>query len=542
MTALRSAAPTVSGRTSVGRAVTLLAVRQVRWGAAIVTVLAGGMSLTVAATYARTVGSGPGVASLASLAGNPAIRTLFGTPVALGNSGGFTVWRTGTVLAVVFGVWGSLAITRITRGAEEAGRWDLLLAGRLSLVRAVAVHLSVIAAVMAVAGTVVVAALAAAGTAARSAVVHGAGLALLGMFFVGVAGLAAQIFPTRAAATGAAMGALGGGLLLRMVADGAGALAWWRWFTPFGLVELTRPYAADRVWPLLVLAVAAAAALAAGPAAAYRRDLHDGWLTPRTGRPARRLLLGSIAGFSVRRMVRPLSGWSVGVGAYFLLIGLMVTSLTAFLTNNPQFADLAARAGFGQLQTSEGYVATLFALLAVPIGAFVAARIAAASADESSRRLTPLFAGPVTRRAFLSAEVGAATGGAVVLAGVAGIATWVGTAAAGAGLGLTAALAGTVNVLPIVALDLGAAVLALGVTPRAVAVVGAVPTVGGFLLLVVTEQIRLPEPMLELSPFTHVAPVPATTPDWAGAIGMVAVAVGLAVIGGAAYERRDLRG
>ncbi|MEK8110427.1 hypothetical protein NKG94_51120 [Micromonospora sp. M12] len=40
---------------------------------------------------------------MAALARNPAIRTLFGEPVALDQPGGFTVWRTGTVLAVLLG-------------------------------------------------------------------------------------------------------------------------------------------------------------------------------------------------------------------------------------------------------------------------------------------------------------------------------------------------------------------------------------------------------------------------------------------------------
>ena len=70
-----------------------------------------------------------GVDSLSALAENPAIRTLFGPPVALDDAGRFTVWRTGTVLAVLVGTWAVLAATRLTRGEEEAGRWDLLLAG-----------------------------------------------------------------------------------------------------------------------------------------------------------------------------------------------------------------------------------------------------------------------------------------------------------------------------------------------------------------------------------------------------------------------------
>ena len=66
--------------------------------------------------------------------------------------------------------------------------------------------------------------------------------------------------------------------------------------------------------------------------------------------------------------------------------------MTDFLTDNPRFADLAAQAGFAGLGTVEGYAATLFALLAVPAGVFVAVRLAAVAADEADRRLTLLLA------------------------------------------------------------------------------------------------------------------------------------------------------
>jgi len=52
--------------------------------------------------------------SIAKLAANPAIRTLFGEPIALDQAGGFTVWRVGTFLAALLGAWAILATTRIT--------------------------------------------------------------------------------------------------------------------------------------------------------------------------------------------------------------------------------------------------------------------------------------------------------------------------------------------------------------------------------------------------------------------------------------------
>jgi ABC-2 type transport system permease protein len=118
---------------------------------------------------------------------------------------------------------------------------------------------------------------------------------------------------------------------------------------------------------------------------------------------------------------------------------------------------------------------------------------------------------------------------------------WVGTATVGAPLGAGAALAGTLNVLPVALLCLGAALLALGWLPRAVLAVGSVPAAGGFLLQVLADSFGWPGWVRQLSPYAHVAPVPVQAPDWAGAAGLLATAALLAAAGLAGYSRRDLR-
>jgi ABC-2 type transport system permease protein len=168
-------------------------------------------------------------------------------------------------------------------------------------------------------------------------------------------------------------------------------------------------------------------------------------------------------------------------------------------------------------------------------------RLATVAADETGRRLALLFAAPVTRFGVLGAEIVVAVGAAFVLTSVAGIVTWVGSKAVDADLGLGAALAGAWNVLPIVWLCLGAAVLALGWAPRTVGAVGVLPAVGGFLWQVVADSMHAPVWVGGLSPFAHLAAVPTTGPDWLSAAVMTAIAVAAVVVGAIGYGRRDLR-
>ncbi|MBQ0988708.1 hypothetical protein KBX08_01195 [Micromonospora sp. H61] len=489
-----------------------LAVRQVRRGALVVTAVCAGMSALVAVGY-HSEALDP--AALAALARNPAIRTLFGEPVALDQAGGFTVWRTGTVLAVLLGVWAMLSATRITRGEEDAGRWGLLLSGRITLAEAVRQHLGVLAVVPILVGVATAVAMIAAGVGETGSLLHGSALAAVGLFFVAVGGVTAQLFVSRSAANGVAATVLVVGLLMRMVGDGVPALAWLRWLSPFGLLALTRPFDTNRGLPVSVLAFAAS-------------------------RPARTALLGSVVAFAVRRTMRPLAAWSAGIGAYFLLLGLIARSMTEFLTGNPEFATMAAQAGFPALGTVEGYAATLYALLAVPVGVFVAVRLAATAADENARRLTLLLAAPVTRARLLAAEAAVAGCAALALITVAGIAMWAGTATVHAGLAPGDALAGAWNVVPVVLLCLGAAVLALGWAPRTVAAIGALPAAGGFLWQVLADSVDAPSWIRALSPFAHLAAVPATAPAWPPALVMAGISAAGVVAGAIGYRRRDL--
>jgi ABC-2 type transport system permease protein len=230
------------------------------------------------------------------------------------------------------------------------------------------------------------------------------------------------------------------------------------------------------------------------------------------------------------------------LAAYFLLIGLMATSIADFMSGNPRWAELAGRAGFTQLGQVEGYVAALFTLLAVPAGLFAAVQLAADAEDEAGGRFTLLFALPLSRGRWAWTRSVVVAFACVALLVTAGVAVWTGSSLVDAGLGLGPALAGVLNLLPVALLCLGAALLALGWVPQAVFPLGSLPAAGGFLLQVLADTLGWPAWVRWLSPFSHIGNVPALSPDWAGTAGILAVAGLLAAAGVAGYGRRDLRG
>ena len=516
--------------------------RQLRRGTAVVAVVAGVLPAFVAREYERTFSGAVGAESLIALAENPAIRTLFGPPVALDDPGGFTVWRTGTVLAVLVGVWAALAGTRVTRGEEEAGRAELLLSGRVRLASLVQYALAVLLGAGAAVGGAVVLGMLVAGTAPAGAVLFGASIGGTAMAGAALGVLAGQWVTERRAASGLAVAVLLAGLLTRMVGDGVPALSWLHWLSPFGLANLVAPYAEDRWTPLLVLVGQVAVLAGLAVAVAGARDVGSGRWRGRDRRTRPSRLLRSLPGLAVHRARRPTATWSAGVAAYFLLIGLLATSMVDFLRDNPTFAQMAAAVGFERLASVEGYAASLFALLAVPVGAYAAGRVAALGADEVASRLVLLYSRPVTRVRWVVWESAVVAVGTVLVAAVAGTATWLGASWVAADLTLGGALSGALSVVPVSLLCLGAALLALGRVPSAVLAVGLVPAAGGFLLVVLADSFRWPTWIREVSPFAHLAAVPAEPVHVPGAVGMLVVAIVLGGVGIAAYARRDLQG
>ncbi|WP_234834884.1 polyketide antibiotic transporter [Mycolicibacterium stellerae] len=498
------------------------------------------MSALVAYQFQTTFEGSIDAAGLRSLAENPAVRILFGQPLALDDPGGFTVWRTGLPVLLLCSVWVLLAATRITRGEEDAGRADLVLAGRLRVADIVLPAMAAVVMASVLIGIAVGAALAAAGTETTGAVVYAGAIVGVTSTFATAAIFAAQVMPTRSAAVGITVGLLGACLAVRMLADGVAQLAWLAWTTPFGLAALAAPYADNRVAPLLVLTGLAVGLAAAALIAAGRRDVGAGLVAMPTRRSPRTELLKSVEGFAIRRAIRPTVGWVVGIGAYYLLLGALIASILEFFDGNQRFADLASSAGFGGLNSANGFAAALFSLLAIPTGLYAATRLAAMVADERARRWTQLLSCPASRVRLAGTEVAVVTTGVVALHVVAGLAIWVGAMITDAPFTLGAALGGALNSAPIAWLAVGSAALAIGWLPSGVVAIGALPVAGGFLINVVSQSVHAPEWVMTLSPFAHLGAVPNAPPDRAGiaafmTIGAIAVAVGVA-----GYSHRDL--
>ena len=121
------------------------------------------------------------------------------------------------------------------------------------------------------------------------------------------------------------------------------------------------------------------------------------------------------------------------------------------------------------------------------------------------------------------------------------MATWAGSRAAGSDeLALADALRASLNTLPVVALLAGLAIGLFGLAPRLTTAVPLAVAVGGFVLYLLGPALEWPGWVLDLSPFTHLAMVPAQPWAWTAAVVMSSIGVALAVAGALGFRRRDI--
>src|SRR5208283_4520161 len=170
---------------------------------------------------------------------------------------GYTVWKCLTVLAIVGAVWGLLTGTRLLRGEEDAGRWELLLAGQTTR-RAAAAQALVglgcgLAALWAVTAviTVVVGRSSKVDISPAGALFLAVAVVAAAAMFLALGALTSQLAPTRRQASAYASAVLGASYALRMVADSGTGLGWLRWASPLGWIEELQPLTAPHPLALL---------------------------------------------------------------------------------------------------------------------------------------------------------------------------------------------------------------------------------------------------------------------------------------------------
>ncbi len=482
----------------------------------------------------------------AAFGSNKASAALFGPAPQLQTVAGFTAFKTLLTVMVLGAVWGLLTSTRLLRGEEDSGRWETLLAGQTTRRGAAAQALVGLGAGVFTLWAITALVTAVAGLSSRVDISAGPALyfalALVSsaLMFVSVGALTSQLAPTRRQAAAYAAFFLGASYAVRMVADSGIGLHWLIWGSPLGWVEQLQPLTAPDPIALLPIFAFTSALAVVAVRLAGERDLGASVLPDRTSSEPQLRLLSGPAGLAVRTLRPAIVSWWVAIGLTGALTGLVAKAAGATISGTSVqrvFSKLGAPG------TGTGtFLGVSFLILAVLVAFMAAGQITAARSEESGGRLEHLLVRPVARVSWLGGRLLVAAVAILASGFVAGVFTWVATTTQGSGVGFSTLAGAGLNIVPPAVLILGIGGLTFGLWPHATSIV-VYGVLGWSLLIELVGGIgALSHLVLDTSVFHQMASDPAVAPNWGANGAMLGLGVFAALLGGCAFNRRDLKG
>jgi len=485
-------------------------------------------------------------ARLSALFGsNAGLAALVGPARRLQTVPGYTEWKSFMFLAVVGAVWGLLTSTRLLRGEEDAGRWEVMLAGPTTPSRATASALAGLlagaCALWLVTGAIaaVVGHSAKVGIAAGPAFSFALAVVCPAVVFMAVGAVTSQLAANRRRAAGYAGVVLGAAYGIRLVADSGSGSAWMRWLSPLGWAEQIHPLTGTDASPLVPMAALTALGLAVAVSLARIRDVGSGILPAHDTGEAHLGLLGGTTGLAARLGGPLVAAWTVAIAATGLLVGAIAKQGGSLLHTSTSVERVMGRLGTSA-PGAKGYLGFVLLLVAWMVALAAVPHVTAARNEEADARLDNVLVRSMSRRHWLTGRIGIAVGAAVVGGLAAGLFTWIAAAADGAAVGFGSLLAAGIALVPPALCVLSAGILGFGVWPRATAVLCYGMLMWSLVLELIGGFFTTNHWLLDTSVFHHLNAAPAQGVDWTSAAVMVGAAALTTLAGMLAFSRRDL--
>jgi ABC-2 type transport system permease protein len=479
-------------------------------------------------------------------ASNIAVNALIGSERGINTVAGWVDWRFAGILGLLGCIWGLLTSTRLMRGEEEAGRYDLLLAGQTTRQRAAGQAVAGLGAgllalfVLTALGTIVTGRSASVAFSTSQCLLLSVTLVSGAAMFLAIGALASQVANTRRRAASMSGVIFGIAYALRMVADTNPGLHWLVWLSPLGWIEESQPLTGPNLVAFFLMLVLVMAVTAVTLRLAGTRDLGAATLhEPGSSKP-HLALLGSPAGLAARLM-RPVAiGWLCAVAAFAVLIGTTAEPATKDATGSQGIEQAIGRLG-GHGSAVADYLGLTFLMLALLVALVAAGQITAIRAEEADGYLENLLVRPLHRTYWFAGRLGLSTLLVAVAGIVGGLGAWAGAASQHSGTRFGSLVTAGLNVAPPGLFVLGLGALVIGAWSRRTSAVVYGYLAWSFLVELAGGVVPTNHWLLDTSVFFHMVPSPAAAPDWSSAAVMTGVGVLGAVLGGLLLWRRDLK-
>lgn len=448
---------------------------------------------------------------------------------------GYTAWRTKVMCSLLGAIFSFVTVIRRTRGDEEEGRQELLTGGKVGRQAPLAAALLTALLINIVMAGLILLGMLAAGLGFTGSLAHAASILACACCFAAAAGVLAQIFTS--ARTANIISTI---LLVVLIAphigwNVKGNMGGIMFLSPLEWPLLIRAFAGERFEVLIIASIIIGLLTYLALKLSSLRELDAGFIPERSGRPFARPGFKSVLSLTWRMQKVSFSLWLI----FFALIGFLLGTVSQTLANisstAPSLAGFVARLG----GADRAFMSLMIYEIALIIGIYPILAVQHAQTEEAYQRADTLLALPVSRLRYYASHLLFAFVGTAIIMTAMGLTLGIGASIATGDFGeFTRLLVDTIVKIPAVWVIAGIASFLFGLIPRGI--MGISCTILGIFILLefFYEQGTVSHTLFSISPFAQVYP---TNPITAlPVIALLLVSALLVVLGGLAYQKRDI--
>jgi len=432
-----------------------------------------------------------------------------------------------------------LFIIRHTRADEEKGRAEVvrsLPTGRLAPLNAALLAALTVNIILSLLAGLGVGLLGVETIDFMPSMLYGAALGSIGFFFAALAALFSQLSSSSRSASGYSFITLCLFFILRAAGDvGSETLSL---ISPLGLIQRTALYVDNNAWPVIIVIVEAAAVSAAAYSLNAIRDIDQGFIAARPGRPEASKLLRSSSGLAFRLNRNTIIAWIIIMFCLGASYGAVLADIEAFVGES-EFYQMVIGAN-NDYSTMEMFTATVNVIGAIIAAIPLLTITLRPRAEEREGRSEAVLARPVSRESYLGGYVMPAFVVSIIFPAASASGLYVSSAAVlDVPIDFMFLIKANLVFVPALWVMIGTAVLLTGVFPKAT---GAVWAYSGFSLFTefLGRMLALPEWLGKITPFGYIPVLPVDEINLVTLCIVGAIGLFLTLAGSVFYERRDL--
>ncbi len=520
--------------------------RQSRRGALVMGLVAGGEAILQGYAYASSYSGAASQATfVASLKSVPALGIIYGETSNLVSPAGYMVYRTVAFLGLIAAIWAIFVVTRLLRGFEEDGRWEVVTSGAVSSRRAsYTVFLGFLtgfvgsfclAMLIILIGTTSSSMELTVGDAVRMT----AAIYLPALTFAALAYITSQLAVTRRRALSYSLYPLIGFFILRALGNTIPDIYWLKNITPFGWAERFSPIVQPAYGWLALFAVVIVICVTLAIYLVGKRDLGGSLIREQDHIRSKFFLLGSSTSLALRQSIITIGVWAVSAIGISLMIAAIAKIAVQALNDSPSLKAAFSRIGSSSdIQVAflgMGAILTVMILLII-----VTTSIANIRSNEAKNYLDTILVSPVRRTQWLLGRLSIVAVSLLVVSLLSVFATWLITQSQHITIDLGNLLLIGIALTGTAIFTLGVGTFLYGLIPR-FAAAGLYVIIGwSFLLDTLNSVVTLNDTVAKSSLFHYVNPGFTNAPDWKTFAWLVGLGLAFTVLGVVCFNRRDI--